>query len=157
MRKVFSVCICFVLLLCFVVPAGASYEPYEGTVSSTYVTLFANILEKHTKADYVVFRGGQYEYILVYGELILTGKKIAGEDVDIVTVNTSSSYNSTQSLTFGIEPTFELNVGNSIIYSNLGDYPLIQGGVTKYEVQAVTYMLLVCMCVVMFLYLFKRL
>lgn len=138
-------------------PAGASYEPYEGTVSSTYITLFANILEKHSKADYVVFRGSQYEYMLVYGELTLSGKKIAGEDVDIVTVNTSSSYNSTQSLTFGIEPTFELNIGNSIIYSNLGDYPVIQGGVTKYEVQAFTYMCTVCMLVIMFLYLFKRL
>lgn len=103
-----------------------AYTAYDGTPSNTYITYYRDMLAKYpASADYVVFRSGQYEYILAVGELTAgTANKIVGDGtVEICAISTNSGYNSNYAIEYRSESGFVLDVGDEIIYSNLGHYP----------------------------------
>lgn len=102
-----------------------AYTAYDGTPSNTYITYYRDMLAKYpASADYVVFRSGQYDYIMAVGDLDESGNAIrATGEVQICAITTSSGYNSNYSINYRTESGFVLDVGNEIIYSNLGHYP----------------------------------
>lgn len=105
-----------------------AYTAYDGTPSNTYITYYRDMLAKYpASADYVVFRSSQYEYIMAVGDLDENGARIqAGSEVDICAISTNNGYNSNYSITYRTESGFVLDVGDEIIYSNLGRYPCLE-------------------------------
>lgn len=102
-----------------------AYTVYDGTPSNTYITYYRDMLAKYpASADYVVFRSSQYEYIMAVGQLDVTGTRIVADgEVDICAISTNSGYNSNYAIDYRAESGFFLDVGDEIIYSNLGHYP----------------------------------
>lgn len=102
-----------------------AYTAYDGTPSNTYITYYRDMLSKYpASADYVVFRSGQYDYIMAVGQLDDTGTRIVADgEVQICAISTSSGYNSNYAIDYRAEFGFFLDVGDEIIYSNLGQYP----------------------------------
>lgn len=126
----------------------ADYDVYDGSISTTYVTYFAGLVEKlGPEVDYVLFRSGQYKYVFAYGDLEIASRVISGNGVSCVYIDTN--YNTTVS--YGSEASFSVDLGNEMAYSNLGDYPVLQQGVKSYENKA----LIVAVCV-LFLYVVCR-
>lgn len=105
-----------------------AYSAYDGTPSSTYITYFRDMLTKFSFAsDYVCFRSGQYEYLLVIGDLTKSDNRIhADGEVDICEISTNSGYNATYSMSFRSESNFYVDCGDEIVYSNLGNYPTLE-------------------------------
>lgn len=123
-------------ILCGTVQA-ATHEVYEnGNLGTTYITYFKDILSgADFKDNYVAFRSGQYEYTLIVGELDFSGGVFSlvesGKEYRFYT--TSSNYNSQYYYDVNDIGEFSLLANNSILYSDVGDYPeLIERGV-KYE------------------------
>ena len=105
-----------------------AYSVYDGTPSSTYITYFRDMLTKFSVAsDYVCFRSGQYDYLLVIGDLTKTDNRIQSTgSVDICEISTYSGYNATYSMSFRTEENFFVDCGDEIVYSNLGMYPTLE-------------------------------
>lgn len=142
-RQVKKICVCIVALLVLITALcgtvqAATHTVYEnGSFSTTYVTYFKDILSgTELKNNYVAFRSGQYSYSLVVGELEYNNGVISlvGEGKEYKFYQESSNYNSQYYYNVSNLNNFSLNVGKSIIYSDVGDFPeLIERG-AKYEV-----------------------
>lgn len=118
-----------VLIMLTIVSAfGATalaYSPYDGTMSNTYVQYFKDILsDKKLGDNYVAFRSGQYEYIMVVGYLEKNENSIelVGSGV-MYKFTTNSSYNANYTYTYGNIDEFVLELTDDIIYTDLGHYP----------------------------------
>ena len=128
-RKSLRILMLLVCLLAAVLPqanaaSAASYEAYDGNVSSTYVTLFRDLVGKLPLTDdYVFFRSDQYEYKLVSGDLEYEDGVFSSSEVTVYRVITNTAYNSTYSLFHLEETDFRLAPGKMVVYSNLGHYP----------------------------------
>lgn len=120
---------------CRPITASASYTVYDGTMSSTYITYFRDILSGMSpELEYVAFRSGQYEYTMIVGENVqISGVQITGSDLVSYTISTNSGYNNTLNYSVDNVSSFTLNVGNSLIYSSLGDYPRLVEIEATYE------------------------
>lgn len=117
----------------------SNYIPYDGTISTTYVTYYKGIASKlGFRQHYVLWRASQYQYKFAYGDnLVWDGSRFTG-DVSVITYDT---YNS-NGLSYSIDSTFVLNPGSYMVYSDLTDrYPQLVEGVRTYEVQACLFML----------------
>lgn len=150
-RKSLRVAVVLGCVLAAVLPqaiaaSAASYEPYDGNMSSTYVTIFRDIVGKiPLTEDYVFFRSGQYEYMLISGDLEYTGGSFTGQAVTVYRIVTDTAYNSRYSYFQTEETNFSLAPGSGLVYSNLGHYPdLIDRG-SFYSFASVL-LLLVCVC-----------
>lgn len=95
----------------------SDYDSYYGTISTTYVEYFRGYLSRLEPTEhYVAARVGQYEYIFAYGsELYYDSGSFYGEDVYVVTFYTSSN----GSFSGSLQPTFSLDPGNNLIYTDL--------------------------------------
>ena len=103
---------------------------------------------------YVYYRDGQYDYCLAYSDsLELSGTTFSGEDVTIVTYSTSSNYNSQATFSVDEEANFSLSAGRYLVWSDLGDYPIL------YDRGAEDYAKTACIILASFglYYLFKHL
>lgn len=132
-RKITSIIlVCLVSICCFATSTQAvDYDVYEsGTLSSTYTTYFKDILSGQSiLSDYVAFRSGQYTYTLVVGDLDYNGSFSSSDTVKVFEFDTQSGYNSYTKYTVAEENSFYLNTIDTVVYSNLGDYPhLIERG-----------------------------
>lgn len=128
------ICVLFALAVILAVPIHASAADVytEGNLSPTYIAYFEDILGKVSPLDdYVFFRSGANDYTMVVGDLYYSGTTIIG--VGECTVYTISeivesditSYQFNSALSNG----YTLNIHNSLVYSNLGDFPdLIERG-----------------------------
>lgn len=162
MRAIRIFKIVFCALSCFLLTRSVvfadSYSVYDGTPSSTYVNYLAACMENKSD-NYVIWRSGQYEYRLAHGSDLRVADGVFTGSVDLVTLSNSSSYNSTYQMYFSSDSSFTLRNSNDyIIFSNLGNYPDICGGVKSYEVQtiivalavpfafALIYLLFRCVC-----------
>lgn len=116
---------------------AATHSVYEnGSLGTTYITYFKDILSGAKFDDnYVAFRSGQYEYIMVVGELknengVIT---LVGDGKQYRYYTGNSNYNSQYYYDVSTLNNFSLNTNNSILYSDVGDFPeLIERG-AKYE------------------------
>ena len=119
----------------------SNYIPYDGTISTTYVTYYKGIASKlGFRQHYVLWRASQYQYKFAYGDnLVWDGSRFTG-DVSVITYDT---YNS-NGLSYSADSAFVLNPGAYMVYSDLTDrYPQLVEGVRTYEVQACLFMLAV--------------
>ena len=102
---------------------AANYSSYEGNISSTYLDMLSRYNVPVTD-DYVVFRGSQYDYYLIYGDLVLTDNVFSGSGT---VVCISQVHDNSYSNYYSIE-TFEDNniylyCSDRLVYSSLGLYP----------------------------------
>lgn len=99
----------------------SAYSPYDYGLSSSVLAYFDDYVGRLGAEHYVLFRSDQYGYRLVYGsDLSLTGSEFAGTDCSYVTYD-SHDY-TWQS---GSEGDFSLSAGDYLVYSDLGDYPVL--------------------------------
>ncbi|MBQ8239827.1 MAG: hypothetical protein IJZ38_03155 [Bacteroides sp.] len=118
-----------VLALLMAVPCRASAATvYDGNISSTYTTIFRDLVTRVAATeDYVFFRSSEYDYTMVAGDLEYADGTFSGEELRayVVTVysNIGSGYSNTCSFSMEDMLSFELTPGSALIYSNLGEYP----------------------------------
>lgn len=86
--------------------------------------------------DYVYFRDNQYLYSFVYGDLSYSGSSFTGSNVKRIDYYTYTGGSQQPTFTVSNVGSFNLSVGNWLVYSNLGDFPSLGGaqGVYRYEV-----------------------
>lgn len=126
----------FALICAFGTSAhAASYEPYEGNPSNTYIQYFKDIISGiRFNENYVAFRSAQNEYILVVGDLEYNdGIFVLNETGRIYTMSSENSYNSYYKYERSSIDTFELNPRDKIVYSDLGEFPQLVERGAKYE------------------------
>lgn len=122
--RILAALACVLCCLAAMPLAASAATVYDGTISTTYITIFRDIASKFpVDTDYVFFRSGQYEYILVAGDLIWDGSMFTGENVTQYILTTNSSYNSSYEYGTASLDTFSLATGSSLVYSNLGNFP----------------------------------
>lgn len=105
--------------------AAANDSVYSSVTGGTYVDVASNLLPRVPwDADYLFWRSGQYSYSFVWGDLNLSGTTFSGSGIHRVDFVQSSNYNGyTMSHTQG--DSINLNVGSYIVYSSLGNYPVL--------------------------------
>ena len=104
--------------------AASAATVYDGNISTTYITIFRDIVSKlPLTADYVFFRSGQYEYLMVVGDLDYNGSMFTGSDVTQYILVTNGNYNSTYEYGTAHLNSFSLAPSDALVYSNLGNYP----------------------------------
>ena len=101
----------------------SDYDPYDsGTISSTVVNYMSDVVPKLGPVHYVLFRAGQYDYRLYYArdlELSDSGEFWASE-ADYIQYD--SRY---YTWSYGSESDFSLDPGSTLVYSDLGGYPML--------------------------------
>lgn len=146
-RKVRALCALVCVLCCLAaVPLAASAATvYEGNISTTYITIFRDVASKlPIGTDYVFFRSGQYEYLLVAGNLTWSGSMFTGSDVTQYILTFDGNYNSTYEFGTVALDTFSLAPGSTLVYSNLGDFPDLYERNDYNETAAVFALALMC-------------
>ena len=126
--------------------AASAATIYDGTISTTYITIFRDIASKlPITADYVFFRSGQYEYILVAGDLEYSGSMFTGSDLTQYIVKTNSSYNNSYEFGTATLDTFNLAPGGALVYSNLGSFPDLYDR-SDYTLVGIFFAIALCFC-----------
>ncbi len=113
------------LALVMAMPSRASAaEVYDGSISTTYITIFRDIATKIGPADdYVFFRSGQYEYQMYVGDLTYENDSFTGTGLKVYTISTAGSgYSNAYTYDWSTSD-LELAPGTALIYSNLGEFP----------------------------------
>lgn len=77
-----------------VAPASAYPSPNDGTISTTYLQYFKDMLVKLPyDTQYVFFRVNDYEYRMVYGDAInLSGDVFSGDDLSYIRYYRTNNY-----------------------------------------------------------------
>lgn len=126
-----------------VAPASVYPSPGDGTISTTYLQYFKDMLMKLPHdTQYVFFRVNDYEYRMVYGDAInLSGDVFSGDDLSYIRYYRTNNY-SVWKLESGYEGSFRLTTNGYLVYSNVGDlYPSMNGGVYTYAFYACLFVL----------------
>lgn len=99
-------------------------------VGSSNVSLFAGVVSKLPYGEhYVYWRDSQYVYMLAHGkDLKYQGGRFTASQVQTVTYNSYSGYNSQATFLQGSDSNFSLAPGNYLVWSDLGDYPQLETG-----------------------------
>ena len=155
------VAVCVVALLSGGLSATAlatTYSPYNGSISTSILEYFSGILVKiPPSSHYVVFRGTQYDYYLVYGDITLSGVVFTGNGVvDVVKINTNTGYNTTYSLQSFTDDSFRLNASDFICYSDLGHFPALETRGEVYEFSALVVLCSFCLALLLHSVFFWR-
>lgn len=137
-RKVSVLCVCLVLIVAFATPALAdTHQVYDGSISSTYVTYFRDIVSGLGFTEhYIAFRSGDSSYTMVTGDLSYqNGVFNLNKTGKIYTFSaTGSNYNNYYKYNVSSISNFQLSANDSIIYSDLGDFPQLVSRGEKYEI-----------------------
>lgn len=126
-----------------VAPASSYPSPDDGTISTTYLQYFKDMLVKLPHdTQYVFFRVDDYEYRMVYGDAInLSNNVFSGDALNYIRYYRTNNYN-VWKLESGYEGSFRLTTNGYLVYSNVGDlYPSMNGGVYTYAVYACLFVL----------------
>lgn len=106
-----------------VVPSQTIYQ--QGSISSSYTSIFAGMSLQVGLKDYVFYRSGQYQYTLVVGFFDYRVSRI--DSVGSVTyyvLDVGSGYNSNYSWGTGDLDSFSLSISNDdFLYSSVGGFP----------------------------------
>lgn len=108
--------------------ASVTGSGYTGMIGDQYRDYFSSVVSKYWGRDYVLFRSGQYTYTLVYdAELELQGTRFTGSGKSVV-INTGSYSTGDWSVDWYGSDTVSLSLDDVAAWSNLGDYPQLEGG-----------------------------
>lgn len=133
------VAVAVMLLNAFCVGASAAtYNPYEGTISTTYLTYARDVLPNMKLGDHYVFlRSGQNEYTMITGDVVYTNGRFSNIDpVTVYTWSTDGSYNSYYRYNVAIVSDIDVNPSDKIIYSDLGNFHQLEERGQRYEILA---------------------
>lgn len=118
--------ISFIIVLCVII---SSLKPTQALSTSTYydlssqssqVYLLTSLLPNNFYGDYVVFRSGEYDYYIFYGDLSLSNNNahIIGENLNYIKYyRTGSGYSYSYSYEYGTDD-LDLTL-NNVVTSNL--------------------------------------
>lgn len=113
---------------------------YPGLISSNYLDMFAGIVRKYWGRPYLLYRADSARYVLLYnGDFVLSGNSVIGT-ASVCTYYVGSG-GSNAKFTFDGVQSVNLDVSDLVVYSNLGDYPVL-GGVT-FENSALPWLIIV--------------
>lgn len=150
-RKMRLLVVCCTLAAMLAMPASASaYAVYdEGNISSTYITIFRDLMPKRKiQDDYIFFRSGQYEYVMLVGELEYQDGVFWGDAATEYRILTNNGYNTDYDYTVRDVSDVSLVPGTSLIYSNLGQYPELQDQ-QDYLLFAQVFILFLYLCLIL--------
>lgn len=150
-RKVMVV---FLLALSLMTAQASAYDVYtEGNISSSYTTIFKDVIGSvPVTDDYVFFRSGQYDYTLISGDLTYeNGVFTSSVPCTVYTLSYSQSGYSTTTYDYQVFQTssVSLAVGSNLVYSNLGNFPTLE---ERSDIYAFCSLLVLCsigLCVVL--------
>lgn len=116
--------------------SAATYTPYEGNISTSYLTYFEDLLPKIKLGDhYVLLRSSQYDYSMIVGDITHdNGVFSSATPCTVYTLSSTSGYNSYNSYTVTTVNDFQLVSNDILIYSDLGNFPELETRGNKYEV-----------------------
>lgn len=150
-RAIRVLCAVCALAAMLALPAAASaYTVYdEGNISSTYTTIFRDLMpQKGINEDYLFFRSGQYEYVMLIGELEFRDDVFLGDTATEYKIVTNSGYNADYTYTVQEVTDVSLVPGTSLVYSNLGQYPELQEQL-DYLLFAQVFLLFIYLCLIL--------
>lgn len=107
----------------------SNHDPYDnGSISTSIVTYMSDVIPKLGNVHYVLFRAGQYDYRLYYSkELEYDGwGGFTASRADYIAYD--SRYYTWK---FGTESNFGLDAGSVMVYSDLGQYPMLSSRETS--------------------------
>lgn len=116
---------------------GGSY----GTISDTYLDYFEGIVQKLSPEEhYVIWKSGDYEYTLAYGEEVTESDGIFTGLCDVVRIyrDSSGSYNSVWYVETASD-SLSLDSSQLFVYSDLGMYSTIERGVSSLEANTILF------------------
>ena len=118
---------------------------YYGTISETYLDYFEGIVQKLSPGEhYVVWRSGQNAYNMAFGEeIVLDGSYFSG-DCRSVSLYRSASNTSNEWYCSFADDSLSLSATDLFVYSDLGEYPMLERGGTY----GTDFALLLAVCVV---------
>ena len=126
---------------------ASAYTAYDGSISSTNITYYRDMLSKISVFDdYVVFRSEQNSYIMAVGDLSVNGNSFSGQDVTLITISTNGNYNSYYVITTTQSSTFQLDTRGNIVYSSLGSFPALEGRSDVIEFAALFVWFVIALC-----------
>lgn len=151
--KILSIVIVAVVLM---LPLGSialatDYTAYDGNISSTYTQYFKDIIADVPITDnYVYFRSGQYTYDLVIGDIEFNDGVfvLLGEGKQYTITNNSNNYSSYYVYNVQDINHFTLIPDDKFVYSDLGDYPQLEGRSEKFEILQTITIVVACLYVV---------
>lgn len=116
--------ICALALILAAPVRASAYTIYDGNISSTYTSIFRDLLSKKgINEDYLCFRSGQYEYVMLIGDLTYEDGSFSGDKGTEYKITTNTGYNSSYEYEVTSVRSIRLDPGSALLYSNLGDYP----------------------------------
>lgn len=131
--------------------ADVAYSLYDGNISSNYITLLRDLVGKVDPfADYVAFRSGQHDYVIISGDIECIAGDFTGKNCNVVRVVTDPEYSTRYEIYETNEVGIVLSAGSSLVYSNLGAYPDLIDRTSVYSFASLV-LLLICV----FLYLIR--
>lgn len=128
-----------------------SVDAYQGTISTTYLTFFKDIVAGISIFDdYVFYRSSDNTYTMITGDIELTGTTFEligdGQEYEI-TQNSGSGYSSSYySLSVSSISDLSVRAGNYLVYSNLGHYPRLEERSVVYEFALLMAFITFCVC-----------
>lgn len=118
-------------------------QPYDGTISSTYVDLGRDCLwGLHWFDNYVFYRSGQYDYIFAYGDISYSSGRFSSPSCSILKITAPSSYSGSLTVESSTD-SLSLTTNGRLVYSDLGDYPSLDS--RKYIYDEVMYIAIVAL------------
>lgn len=114
---------------------NTSMEVYQGTINTTYLTIFRDVVSNiGVTDDYVLFRSSDDTYSMLVGDLEFSNGEFYlsdfGQLYSVTNVSGGYGYNSYYSYDVVDVSSYSVVVGDYLVYSNLGGYPsLIDRGV----------------------------
>lgn len=109
---------------------------YDGSISTTILQYFKDVAYRlPVGTDYVFWRNGQYDYRLVYGDIIMNGNNFSGSSCNYYSYNSNNA-----TFNGGLEGNFSLNTGGRLVYTSLaGKYPALIQGVNSNALDALLF------------------
>lgn len=127
-RKIIGTLTGVLLLLCGAAATASAASVYEGTMSSTFISI-AEDINISVVDDYVFFRSGQYSYILIVGDLQFSDGNFSlintGSCYEITQVNGTGYSSNYYSYSVSEISSYTVETNGILVYSNLGDYPTL--------------------------------
>lgn len=109
-------------------PAAVTGSGYTGMMGDQYRDYFSAVVSKYWGRDYIAYRSGQYSYTLVYdADLEVSGSRFTGSGKSVV-INTGSYNTGDWSVDWNDIDSVNLSLNDVALYSNLADYPQLEGG-----------------------------
>lgn len=124
-------------------------SPYASVTSNSYSEIAALMLGKLKWSDnYVFWRSGQYAYTLAYGDIELSAQgRFTSDSATLVSFVLDQGYSGTYHMQRSVE-SLALDSGTFIVFSNLGDYPVLDYDSQKIKHMVFALSVMVCMSLI---------